>query len=105
MLDEEEGGTRRKEGQGGRRDEEEGGTRRKEGRGGRRDAESEKMKKSLKDASLASLGLVFYLDVSSYLCSTVCPSVGRWVRRSVTCFLKMPKKDSFPRGNLHIFNC
>ena len=31
--------TRKKEGQGGRRDEEEGGTRRKEGRGVRRDAE------------------------------------------------------------------
>ena len=56
-------------GRGGRRDEEEGGTRRKEERGGRRnkekgetrgtrDEESEKMKKLLKDASLASLGLV-----------------------------------------------
>ncbi len=33
VLDEEEGGTRRKEGRGGRRDEEEGGTGRKEGRG------------------------------------------------------------------------
>ena len=43
---EEEGGTKRKEGRGGRRDEEEGGIRRKEGRGGRR--ESEKMKKLLK---------------------------------------------------------
>ena len=49
-------------------DEEERGTRRKEGRGGRRDEESEKIKKllakmkmkeSLKDATLASLGLVF----------------------------------------------
>ena len=46
---------------------EEGGTRRKEGRGRRRDEESEemkkllrKMKKSLKDASLALLGLVTY---------------------------------------------
>ena len=39
MLDGEEGGTRRKEGRGGRRDEEEGGTRRKEGRGGRREGE------------------------------------------------------------------
>ena len=63
MLDEEERGTGRKEERGGRRDEEEGGTRRKEGRGGRRDEESEnkllkKMKKSLKDASWASLGLV-----------------------------------------------
>ena len=59
-------------GRGGRRDEEEGGTRRKEERGGRRDerkkgrgewknekvAKKWKMKKSLKDASLASLGLV-----------------------------------------------
>ena len=44
VLDEEERGTRRKEGRGGNRDEEEGGTRRKEGRGGRRDGESEKMK-------------------------------------------------------------
>ena len=66
VLDEDKRGTRRKEGRGGRRDEEEGGTRRKEGRGGRRDVESEKMKKllkemkkSLKDASLASLCLVF----------------------------------------------
>ena len=33
VLDEEEGGTRRKEVRGGRRDEEEGGTGRKEGRG------------------------------------------------------------------------
>ena len=46
VLDEEERGTRRREGRGGtrdeeegRKDEEEGGTRRKEGRGGRRDAE------------------------------------------------------------------
>ncbi len=79
MLDEERRGTRKKEGRGGRRDEEEGGTRRKEGRGGRRDGEeegtgrkegqvgrcdedSEKMKKSLKDASLASLGLVLFLS-------------------------------------------
>ena len=35
MLDEEERGTRRKEGQGGKRDKEEKGTRRKEGQGGR----------------------------------------------------------------------
>ena len=49
---------RKKEGSGGRRDEE-GGTRRKEGRGGRRNKESETMNKSLKDASLASLGLVY----------------------------------------------
>ena len=34
LLDEEERGTRRKEGRGGRRGEEEGGVRRKEGRGG-----------------------------------------------------------------------
>merc|ERR1712237_71361 len=40
--DKEEGGARRKEGQGGRMD------RRKEGRGGRTDEESEKMKKLLK---------------------------------------------------------
>ena len=53
-------------GRGKKRDEEEGGMRRKEGRGGRREEESEKMKKllkemkkSLKDASLASLCLVF----------------------------------------------
>ena len=66
--------TRKKEGQGGRRDEEEGGTRRKEGRGVRRDAEKGatwrkerwgewknekvvkewKMKKWLEDASLTS---------------------------------------------------
>ena len=45
VLDEEERGTRRKEGRGGRRDEEEGATRRKERRGGRSDEESEKMKK------------------------------------------------------------
>ena len=45
VLDEEEGGARRKEGRGGRRDEEEGGTRRKEGRGGRRDEESKKKEK------------------------------------------------------------
>ena len=45
MLDEEERGTRRKEGQGGRRDEEEGGTRMKEGQGGRSDEERGKMKK------------------------------------------------------------
>ena len=45
-----------------KRDAEEGGTRKKEGGVGRRDEESEKMKKSLRDASLASLGLVsFYL--------------------------------------------
>ena len=51
VQDEEERGTRRKEGRGGRRDEEEGGTRRKEGwkegQGGRRDNESENMKKLL----------------------------------------------------------
>ena len=44
MMDEEERGTRRKEGRGGRRVEEEGATRRKERRGGRSDEESEKMK-------------------------------------------------------------
>ncbi len=44
MLDEEEGGTRRKEVQGGRRYKEEGGTRRKEVRGGRM-YEEEGMKK------------------------------------------------------------
>ena len=44
VLDEEERGTRRKEGRG-RRDEEEGGARRKERRGGRSDEESEKMNK------------------------------------------------------------
>ena len=49
QLDEEKRGTRRMEGQGGRRDKEEGGTRRKEGRGGRRDEESERMKKLLKN--------------------------------------------------------
>ena len=60
MLDEEEGGSRRQEGRGGRWNEEEGGTRRKEERGGRRneeeggtrgtrDEESEKMKKLLKN--------------------------------------------------------
>ena len=38
-MDEEERGTRRKEGRGGKRDEEERGTRRKEGQGGRRDME------------------------------------------------------------------
>ena len=42
MLDKEERGTRRKEGQGGRSDEEEGANRRKERRGGRSDEESEK---------------------------------------------------------------
>ena len=45
VLDEEERGTRGKEGQGGKRDEEEGGTRRKERRGGGSDEESEKIKK------------------------------------------------------------
>jgi len=45
VLDEEERGTRRKEGQGGERDKEEGATRRKERRGGMSDKESEKMKK------------------------------------------------------------
>ena len=45
VLDEEERGTRRKEGRGGRRGEEEGATRRKERRGERSDEESEKMKK------------------------------------------------------------
>ena len=69
VLDEEKRGIRRKEGRGERRDEEEGGTRRKEERGTRRKEErgeckNEKVvkkwktKKSLKDASLASLGLV-----------------------------------------------
>ena len=48
MRDGEEGGTRRKEGLGGRRDGEEEGTGRKEGRLGRRDEESEKMQKLLK---------------------------------------------------------
>ena len=42
------GGTRRKEGRGGKNDEEERGTRRKEGLGGRREEESEKMKKLLR---------------------------------------------------------
>ena len=62
------GGTRRQEGREGGRDEEEEWTGKKEGRGRRRDEESEKMKKllkemkkSLKDASLASLGLVFVI--------------------------------------------
>ena len=45
VLDEEERGTRRKEGRGGRRGEEERTTRRKEQRGGRSDEESEKMNK------------------------------------------------------------
>ena len=45
QRDQEEGGTRRKEGRGGRRDEE-GGGRRKEQRGGKSDVESEKTKKS-----------------------------------------------------------
>ena len=49
VLDEEERGTRRKEGQGGRRDVEEGGARRKERPGGRSDEESEKMKKLYKN--------------------------------------------------------
>ena len=44
VLDEEERGTRREEGRGGRRGEEEGAMR-KERRGGRSDEESEKMKK------------------------------------------------------------
>ncbi len=43
-LDEEDQGTRRKEGRGGKRDKEEGGTRRKE-RGGRSDEGSEEMTK------------------------------------------------------------
>ncbi len=41
--------TRKKEGQGGRRNKEERGTRRKEGRGVRSDEESEKMRKLLKE--------------------------------------------------------
>ena len=45
MLDEEERGTRRKEGQGGRRDEEEGWTRRKDGRGERSDVEEGGMRR------------------------------------------------------------
>ena len=45
VLDEEERGTRRKEGRGGRRGEEEEATSRTERRGGRSDEESEKMKK------------------------------------------------------------
>ena len=45
VLDEEERGTRRKEGQGGRRDEEEGGTRRKDGRGERSDVEEGGMRR------------------------------------------------------------
>ncbi len=45
MMDEEERGTRGKEGRGGRSCEEEGATRRKVPRGGRSDEESEKMKK------------------------------------------------------------
>ena len=45
VLDEEERGTKKKEGRGGNRDEEEGATRRKEQRGGKSDEESEKMKK------------------------------------------------------------
>ena len=44
-LDEEEIGTRRNEGRGGRRDEVEGVTRRNERRGERSDEESEKMEK------------------------------------------------------------
>ena len=48
VLDEEERGTRRKEGRGGRRGEEEGATRRKEQRGGRSDEENEKKRKSCK---------------------------------------------------------
>ena len=43
--DEEEGGTRRKEGQGGRRDEEEGGTRSKEGCGEKSDVEEGAMRR------------------------------------------------------------
>ena len=53
-LDEEERGTRRKEGRGGKRGEEERGARRKEQRGESSDEESEKMKKWLEDASLTS---------------------------------------------------
>ena len=45
VLDEEERGTRRKEGRGGRRDEEEGGTRSKEGRGERSDVEEGAMRR------------------------------------------------------------
>ena len=43
--DEEEWGTRRKEGRGGRRDEEEGWTRRKDGRGERSDVEEGGMRR------------------------------------------------------------
>ena len=45
VLDEEERGTRRKEGRGGRRDEEEGGTRSKEGCGERSDVEEGAMRR------------------------------------------------------------
>ena len=46
------------DGRGGKSDEEEGGTRRKEGRGGRRDEESEKMKK-LKKIEKVAQGRIF----------------------------------------------
>ena len=45
VLDEEERGTRRKEGRGGRRDEEEGGTRSKEGCEERSDVEEGAMRR------------------------------------------------------------
>ena len=67
MLDEEERGTRRKEGRGGNRDEEEGGVRRKERQGGRSDVEEgatmtmkKRKKKWLKDASLTPAVLFIY---------------------------------------------
>ncbi len=54
-IDEEEGGTRRKEGRGGRRDEEDGWTRRKDGRGERSDVEEGAMRrvKKMKNEKVA----------------------------------------------------
>ena len=71
MLDEEEGGTRRKEGRGGRRDEEIGATRIKERRGESRNEKvvkkKRKMKKWLEDASLTSGScFFFFIPVSLY---------------------------------------
>ncbi len=63
VLDEEERGTRRKEGRGGRSGEEEREARRKERPGGRSE-ESEKMEKWLEDASLTSGSCFSFLSFS-----------------------------------------
>ena len=87
MLDKEEGGTRRKEGRGGRRNEVEGGTGRKEGRGGKRDEEGrggridederatkkvfKKKEKWLEDPSLTHAVLFTFYNLPVFDCKNV----------------------------------